>query len=529
MVGIAKLLRWLFGYTAAACGFGTLITLYQLLSLAGLYARLDLLWGQAWSHLGISAIASALGVVCTSIYAMAWWRTGKGKGRAWAIAASLLSMLLGLSLLIVQLRLLSWLLIAIGIAGFIVFTGRNNLTQMTAQTAAQTAISDKPAHRFLAFLARWALYPVAFWCWHLWLTTSHLPASGSVTLLLLIALASLITTTVHECGHAAVGMALGMKLHVFFIGPFQWNKQRGKWRFRFRAKEILGAAIGGKAGLIPTDLEKLLPNELCMIAGGPFANLCFGLLALCAALTAFGRPWERAGELLALIAMISVISGISNLIPVRVQNYYSDGAHIYNLLTKGPALDLLRARSSVTLTLVTPRRPRDYDMEAIQQAALSYTEEHEGTLLRLWMSSYFLDRGQIPEAIQAMLEAETICEHCYATIRGELLASFVFDHALFRRDVERARLWWDRLEARKPDPDSIDPWWARTALLWIEGHLDEAREALRKGEALTEQLPKFGAFDFDRYRFDLVREAIKTGSSAIDMAQEQLSTANLLI
>jgi hypothetical protein len=452
MVTIAKLLRWLFGYAAAACGFAALLTLYRLFHLLHLYARLHLLQGHAWRFLGTSTIASALGLAYTAIYATAWWRPGKGKGRFWAIAASLVHIQFGV--IFIGFGLLSWLLIGIGVAGLIVFSQRGILPQTAAQTVRQTAISDKPAHRFLAFLARWALYPLAFWWWHLWRTTSHLPATNFVTLLLLIALASLITTTVHECGHAVVGLALGMKLRVFFIGPFQWDKQRGKWRFRFRAQDILGAVVGGKAALIPTVLDKLLPNELSMIVAGPFANLCFGLLALCAALTAFGRPWERAGELLALIAMISVISGISNLIPVRLQDYYSDGAHIYNLLTKGPALDLLRARSSVTLTLVRPRRPRDYDMEAIQQAALSYTEEHEGTLLRLWMSSYFLDRGQIPEAIQAMLEAETICEHCYATIRGELLASFVFDHALLRGDIEKARLWWDRMEARKPDPDT---------------------------------------------------------------------------
>jgi hypothetical protein len=63
-------------------------------------------------------------------------------------------------------------------------------------------------------------------------------------------------------------MALGMKLRVFFIGPFQWDKHRGKWRFRFLAKEILGAGIAGKAGLIPTDLERLLPNELLGIDFG---------------------------------------------------------------------------------------------------------------------------------------------------------------------------------------------------------------------------------------------------------------------
>jgi hypothetical protein len=132
-------------------------------------------------------------------------------------------------------------------------------------------------------------------------------------------------------------------------------------------------------------------------------------------------------------------------------------------------------------------------------------------LLRIWLSAHFLDRQQIPEAIQAMLEAEAIGEVCYTTFPGELLATFVFDHALFREDAARARLWWDRMETRQSDPESIDREWARTALFWIEGRHQEAREALRRGENQAAQLPDFGAYDFDRYHFQLLRQAMEAG------------------
>jgi hypothetical protein len=232
--------------------------------------------------------------------------------------------------------------------------------------------------------------------------------------------------------------------------------------------------------------------------------------------------------LLSLVALVSLISAIVNLIPVQVQNYYSDGAHIYNLLSRGPSLDMLRARASVTLTLITPSRARNYDIQALQQAALSNTEELDGMILRLWISGYFLDRGQTTEAIQALLDAEAIGERCYSTIRGEPLAGFVFGHAILRGNAERARLWWDRMEARKPDPDSIDREWARTALLWVEGHLEEADEELRKGAAKTEELPRFGAYNFDRYHFDLIREAMKTTPSPKYEARETDSGREML-
>lgn len=528
MVKVSKLLRWLFGYAAAGCGFALVLVLRNSFHLFRLNAPLYSLHRPppAWTILGTPAVVIALALICPAVYATAWWRTGKGKGRLWAIAASLVH--IGVTALFIGWRLLSSLLIAIGVAGLIIFSQRKVLAQITAQFTRPTSISGELGHRLLAFLARWGPFVAGFVWWYFWRKSSHLHPPGLVTPLVLIEIASLVTTTVHECGHAGVGIALGMKLRVLSIGPFQWRKKRGNWKFRFRAQDIFGTGISGKAGLIPTDLKNLFPNECCMLAGGPFANLCFGLLALCAALTASGHPWEPAAELLSLVTLISLISAIVNLIPVRVQSYYSDGAHIYNLLSRGPSLDMLSARASVTLTLITQSRARDYDIQALQRAALSNTEGHTGMILRLWIYGYFLDRGETAEAIQAMLEAEKIGERCYSTIRGELLAGFVFGHAILRGDAERARLWWDRMEARKRDPDSIDREWARAALLWVEGHHQEAREALRKGAAKAEELPRFGAYNFDRYHFDLLREAMKTSASPKYEARETDSRREML-
>jgi hypothetical protein len=513
MVRIAKILRGCFGFMALACGFALLLALRNFSQLFHPYSNQHLLHRHnlAWTLLDFHILVLAQAIVFPIVYAMAWLQTGKGSGRGWAIAASLINTLFGALMLLTGLRLIPAVLLISGIAGLVVYVRPNVLPQAAAQTVRQTPISNRPIHRFLAFLARWALLPVAFWCWHLWRTISHLPAPSFGTILLWTALAGFITTIVHECGHAVGGMALGMKLHLFCVGPFQWQKRRDRWRFRFETKEILGAVVAGRTGLIPTNLKMLLPNELCMIAGGPFANLCLGLLVFCAALTASAHSWAWAADLLALVAMISVLSGIANLIPVRAGQYYSDGAHIYNLLTGGPELDLLRAHSGATITLVTPRRPRDYDIQAIRRATLSFSEGHHAMLLRIWLSAHFLDRQQIPEAIQAMLEAEAIGEVCYKTFPGELLATFVFDHALLREDAARARLWWDRMEARQSDPESIDREWARTALFWIEGRHQEAREALRRGENQAAQLPDFGAYDFDRYHFQLLRQAMDAG------------------
>jgi hypothetical protein len=64
------------------------------------------------------------------------------------------------------------------------------------------------------------------------------------------------------------------------------------------------------------------------------------------------------------------------------------------------------------------------------------------------------------------------------------------------------------MEAKKPKRFNADYWLARSAYLWMEGRWEEARDAWEKGHALAEELPKFGAYEFDRYRYALLRKEL---------------------
>jgi tetratricopeptide (TPR) repeat protein len=343
--------------------------------------------------------------------------------------------------------------------------------------------------------------------WWRWARSEGLAIDiGLLLYYLEIALALMLVTLVHELGHAIVGKALGMKLRAFIVGPFQWRIRGGKWEFRFLTAKIF--ASGGATAVVPTTLEHFRANQICMIAAGPLASLFGGILAFCAALTAPNNRWELAWPLLSLIATLSLLATILNLIPFRTEDLYSDGAQIYQLLSKGPWGDYHRALSIVGSTLVTPLRPRDFDIEAIQRAAVSIAHGPRGLHLRLLASSYYVDCGRIAEASQALTEAEVLYQESASKISAELHTEFVFGKAFLQRDGAGARLWWERMEAKKPSRFNGDYWVARSALLWSENHPEEAEEAWQKGYALAQQLPKAGAYEFDRDRFTLLRKEL---------------------
>ncbi len=472
----------------------------------------------------------AMPLVLAVLYGTAWWKVREGKpaARGWAIAASLAMILLSVPMFIAAFYawvhgsrahgmrsvMLQGVLVAFGIAGLLAFARRDSLNQTPLTPARPARIAGDGTSSLLdkvAWMLAVAGYFLGQYLWASWGRSHHLPFTHGYGFWLLFVVAALIETAAHEFGHASVGRALGMRLRAFIVGPFQWRIRDGRWKFQFLLAKSLSS--GGATAVVPTNPEQSHWNEICMIAAGPAMSLCTGALALVAVLTAKGRPYESYWELFALIATFGLVAFAVNLIPVRPEANYSDGARIYQLLSGGPWADLHRALSIVRATLVTPLRPRDFDIQAIHRAAESFTHGHQALLLRLFATSYFLDSGKIPEAREALAKAEQVYRESASDIPAELHSDFVFDNAFLCRDAASARQWWDRMEAKKPTRFGVDYWLARSALLWIEGHLDEAREAWDKGNALAQELPVAGCYEFDRYRYELLRRAMNSAPS----------------
>lgn len=97
-----------------------------------------------------------------------------------------------------------------------------------------------------------------------------------------------------------------------------------------------------------------------------------------------------------------------------------------------------------------------------------------------------------------LAEAERLYERCAAQVPAEFLYIFVMQEAASLRDVERARMWWDRMAAKKPGRVNGDYWMAWAALCWAEGNRVEAASAWQKAEAYLGTMPQTGTYSFDR-------------------------------
>lgn len=455
-------------------------------------------------------LVPTLFTILAAVSGVAWWTVWKGRpsARGWGIAASLINILLPLPIIYLSRTVRDiWMVLAIGVAGLVAFSRRYERPDSTARTQQNLRIPGDGTSDLVNKMLQFLIFAVGFavYSWWLgWLRTKGVPISHNFGhRYLMVVLVVLIITTLHELGHTAAGLALGMKLRAFLVGPFQWRIRDGKWEFQFKPKEILSA--GGATGVVPAVADFPRWCDLCMLAAGPFANLLTGIVALWIAFAAKGDSPVQAGGHFALFGAWSLVGCAVNLVPFRTKGNYSDGAQIYQLLSHGPWGDFHRVAAVIGSSLVTPLRPRDYDIQAILRAGHSITQ---GLLLRLYAYFYLLDHGQILEAGEALREAESIYHQSASDIPAELHTEFVFGNAYVRREAAAAREWWARMEAKKPTRFNADYWRADSALHWIEGNLKEANEAWEKSNALAQQLPKAGAYEFDRYCGSLLRKAL---------------------
>jgi Peptidase family M50 len=355
-----------------------------------------------------------------------------------------------------------------------------------------------------------AISYAAYMWWLKWTWDYEIPrpAGGLVGITLWLMLIGLVMTLVHEVGHTVVGVALGMKLRVFYAGPFRWKNSGGRWEFKFAPKEIL--LSGGATGVVPAKAGFEMWRDVAMTVAGPLANLVAATAAFCVACILDWNSGSIGPGLLFLFSAFSAAAFVWNLIPARMGPLFTDGAKIYQNLAGGPWADFNRAHSLVVSSLVTPVRPRDYEMDTIERAAATIVSGPQGLLLRFWACHHWIDRGEITKAVAALKDAERVCLESVANLPAGLHTVFVVENAILLRDSEAVRRWWERMEAKKPMHFNVDYWMARTAASWMAGDLAQAREALASADAEASKLPKAGAYEFDRSRCGHLREAMIT-------------------
>ena len=509
MHSLRKLLYWVFALTAITC---------LQISIANFARSLQIpTHVPLWRACSVPAGFFLMAVV----FAMAWWTVWRQRpsGKIWGVAASLINIVTGLwpmvfyphdafnAFGVVGVLSVFGLVTLIGVAGLVLFLRRAQPLQPRIEGSGIAKIPGDGTNALLnkaASIIGIVGYLIAWQWWGRWTTTNDVPL-GQFTIVMIF-LAGFLQVLAHELGHTLTGIALGMKMRMFLAGPFLFQKREGRWEFKFELGGILGDT--GGTGVVPTSPNHPHWRDVCVTLAGPMTNLAVGLVSLGIAFSAEPASQLQLAGFSALFGAFNLVTFATNLIPLRIGTHYSDGARIYQLLSGGPWADFHRVAWTVGSTLVTPLRPKDWDLARLTRASDGIRTGAQGLLLRLWIYNHHLDSGRIEEARIALNDAVQVYHESASDIRVELYTIFVFGTAYATRNIEATCEWWNRMQAKNPAHYNVDYWRAKSAWCWMEGRFGEAKECLKKSEELAAQLPQAGAYEFDRYCCNLLRNAL---------------------
>lgn len=540
--GLRKFLRGCFAYTSVIfliAAFGTVSTLFRGYG-APDQPRRQLTFIEILL-LGMSKLVLLLPLLLAYVNGMAWWnlRNRKPSGRLWALAASFGILLAGIALFGMDLftsmyasshhitvhgsrhaphfTVLIVAHLAIGIAGLVTFWPRD--AHLDTTTTLPARVSRDGTHAALDLIALILQIGGTFWgisIYERWGYYNGLPHTHGLESWFQWIIVVMCVILIHESAHALTGIALGMKLRAFVVGPFQWRLLRGQWTFRFQPAQLF--ALSGAAGLVSPDPDRSPWEEVAMIAAGPFSNLITGAVAAALTYSARDEQWGQLWEYFALFATISLVAFVVNLIPFRPDALYSDGARIYQLFRRGPVTEYHRALKIAQSTLVSQRRPRDYDIAAIHRASAHFTDGLEGLILRLFATSCYFDRGDYAEASTALTEAESVYSQSANDIPAELHTGFIIKGTILHREGDYARRWWDLMEAKKPKILDQDYWLAKCAVHLSENDVIAAHNAWDTGHAYLQKLPDAGTYNYDRYCYSKIKGLLENQSDTAGIA-----------
>jgi len=297
------------------------------------------------------------------------------------------------------------------------------------------------------------------------------------------------------------------------IGPFHMEIKEGRWRLIPPASRKCFFQ-GGVRIIPPSPQDYKKSHAIWTGAGGPLANLAAGGLALLALSSAKGSSYESAWKLLSYIAAICLVFFLANLIPAREASSYSDGAHIYQVLSGNVMEDFRRIAAMTEATKISALRPRDFDISLIEKTASNNAlEPHIAAFLHLVAGDYYFDQERMGESRAALSKAEGALENM-TTVWKENCEELILRAVCIAQNREMAEKWWERKLQAKPYDRTRTSEFDLLAFCIISNRLIEAEEVWKREFERTNRQPDTGGRAFDLHYLSLLRRLLDEAQAA---------------
>jgi hypothetical protein len=310
----------------------------------------------------------------------------------------------------------------------------------------------------------------------MWASTAEV-FGGMFVFFITIVLLIWLETIVHEVGHLVAGWLVGFRFVMITVSRLKLRATDKGLRLSLTDQADIQS---GSALMVPTTLHNLRARWLIMTVGGMAGNL---LLGGCFFVLMLFDPFGMWG-LLPFATGLSVVLGLVNLLPLKVNGYKSDGAYMRILLGGGPRADRFCYLTMITGASRMGQRPRDWDrawVEGIVRPADGTMDEALANHVAFYWA---MDVGQVEWADKYMARCINLIESLPPQLQPALYADAAFLRAYCFKDLAWARYFLEKVGTETVRRFRHMQLRATSAVLMTEGRVEEAREIAR--EALRE-------------------------------------------
>ncbi|MBP3775161.1 MAG: hypothetical protein ILA34_07420 [Bacteroidaceae bacterium] len=238
--------------------------------------------------------------------------------------------------------------------------------------------------------------------------------------ILWMAVSAVLQIILHEAGHLLMGLLTGYRFVSFRIFQFTLIRHDGHYRW----KRFSLAGTGGQCLMSPPDKPIEQVDTRWYNAGGVLANLLTAALAI-ATLDLCALPqWLEV--LLLSMAIMGIIYGLLNGIPLKISGIPNDGHNLFHL-EKSPQAKFLLCRMLMANALIQEgTQPKDMPSPWFEPTQTGSWTDSMWANWQMMATARLLNLHRWEEAHALLADAMSQRDHLLKLFRLELSAEYVF-------------------------------------------------------------------------------------------------------
>ncbi|MBB5206230.1 Zn-dependent protease [Inhella inkyongensis] len=268
----------------------------------------------------------------------------------------------------------------------------------------------------------------------------------------------------HEIGHLVAGRLAGFKARAMLVG---------RWQLDFGPLRLSRSRVphpGGLALMSPHPEYTRRRDWALYLSGGVVINLLSAGLAL--GLAAQWRGWTL---LLVLgFAAVSLVLGLVNLLPLRVQGFVTDGGHLLGLLRGSGDSEARLLCAALSAQGAGGSRYADWDPALLARAAQRAESADVRAMVSLLRAIHAEDRNEPEQAMRHYGElADLLVSSQLSCVPVSLQGHYLLPVAGFlasQGEVQAAQRWLEGAGSLMLDPYLRD--FTRLRLGWAQGQAE---------------------------------------------------------